>query len=262
MDSTFEDIAALVSAGARHILLDVANGGNYHVIEKLKQVNAYRETLNVPFFQKINGKPFALWAGNVASVETYQHIAEYCDYVRVGIGGGAACTTRVNTGIGAGNVTAISECREYYERWGYDCDNSLALIVADGGIRNAGDMAKAFAAGAHIVMAGRMFAAVKESAAAPCYDENNNLIGKTYRGMASKAVNVEAGKNMSKASIEGASGVIKITGTVSELLDSINGNLRSTLSYVGVEGIEQLYNKAHLVRVDNSVAAAGKPHMA
>jgi IMP dehydrogenase len=256
LNTSAEDIKLLVDAGCTHLLLDVANGGNVHVISKLESLQYLRE------------QGVYLWAGNVATNNVYSRVARYCDFIRVGIGGGSACTTRVNTGIGVGNVTAINMCHreEYYwlkgngqyTNWGNDgWLYPPAKIVADGGIKTNGDICKALAAGSNLVMMGRQFAATKESAAP--YQGLNSLY-KVYRGMASKEVNEEHKAGDSKVSIEGAQGLIRVSGTLEHALDQMEGNLRSAMSYVNAHNLDEFRQKANLYTVSPSVTLENKAH--
>jgi len=245
-----EDIMLLVTAGARHLLLDVANGGNVAVIKRLEQL------------QDLRAKGIKLWAGNVADGTTYSALALLCDYVRVGIGNGSACTTRVNTGVGVGSVSALTACawcRDDLARHG----ESPAKIVADGGIKTNGDICKELVAGADLVMLGRVFAATNESAApwikTPWWKLFSKPTHKLYRGMASKAINEEAGKDMSKVSIEGHQTTIRVQGSVAEVLDQIEANLRSAMSYTNSHNLEE-FHEAELEQVSPSVYLEGLPH--
>lgn len=294
LNTTRKTLDVYLEAGATHVLLDVANGGNVAVLKKLEEL------------QYLRREGIYLWAGNVASSATYASLAPLCDYVRVGIGGGSACTTRVNTGVGVGNITAIHECvkrrltllnirhvpydahpssvshRKVWEYLGWTYPP--AKIVADGGIRNNGDICKALACGADLVMLGRMFAATHESAApwrlpkqyeeldveicegypivrTPADQLNYMPTRKVYRGMASKEINEEHKPGDSKVSIEGAQGIINVTGSVSDLLNQIEGNLRSSMSYVNAHSLGEFKHKANVYPVAHSVTIENGAHM-
>lgn len=246
LNTDYIDILTLTRM-AKHLLIDVANGGNLAVIELLKSL------------QDLRGK-VKLWAGNVACAETYKAIAPYCDYVRVGIGGGSACLTRVNTGIGVGNITAIDDCyraRKKMELFSFFRKHSLAQIVADGGIRNNGDICKALAAGADLVMIGSMFAGTDESCAEFSADGKHKL----FKGMASQAAVDLMTPGKANVSIEGASGKIKRTGKLKDLLHSIEGNLRSSMTYVNAHNLAEFRRNANLYRVDSSVSIENHSHL-
>lgn len=241
-----KSIMEMIEAGAKHILLDVANGFNTNVLNKLISLQHLRRGEN----------PIKIWAGNVANAEGYSFICAYCDYCRVGVGSGTICSTRLQTGFGRGLLTSLMESRIVY-------DNALrrnlnpALIVSDGGIRNNGDIAKAIVAGAHLIMMGRQFAAVKESRSEILLIEGQEY--KNYRGMASKEVNLEAGKK--RFSTEGVSGIIPCTGSVDDLLNEIETNLRSSLSYAGAKNLDELTSKGKFVRVSRGVVSESQTHI-
>lgn len=231
LQTTTTEIMEMLKRGAKHILLDVANGGNIAVIEKLNSIQWVRDNAS-------------LWAGNVANKETYFHLRELCDYVRVGIGGGSACLTRIHTSVGRSSLSSILDCSEFYSE-------GMAKIVADGGIKTNGHICVALAAGAHLVMLGSKFAACEESCAE--IEFGNNILYKKYRGMASREVNEEAGKT--NFSVEGGSGLIPMTGSVTTLLNDIEANLRSSMSYVNARNLEEFKRFAKFVIVSPSTVA-------
>jgi IMP dehydrogenase len=234
LQTSTTEIMEMIKYGAKHILLDVANGGNIAVIEKLNSIQWVRDNAS-------------LWAGNVANKETYFHIRELCDYVRVGIGGGSACKTRTTTGVGKSSLSSILDCSQFYSE-------GMAKIVADGGIKTNGHICIALAAGAHLVMLGSMFAACEESCAE--IEFGNNILYKKYRGMASREVNEEAGKT--NYSVEGGAGLIPMTGSVSTLLSDIEANLRSSMSYVNARNLEEFQRFSKFVIISqNTVVENG-----
>lgn len=276
MKSTNREIEKMIECGAKHILLDIAHGANSHVKEKLQSIQKYRSQIK-------------LWAGNVANSQGYEYIALLADYIRCNVGSGSACTTRINTACGRGAISSLIECRNVYEQ--LVSYGNPAKIVADGGLKYNGDFGKALCAGAHIVMTGRIFASTYESAAPWSipdgyqYSEENvavnkDLVGnqvvmpfittdcpkymflthKIYRGMASKIVNEESGKDMKKVSIEGASGKIKVTGPFDDVISQIEANLRSTMSYVGVSNVSELYHESQFAIASPSVSIENKAH--
>lgn len=229
----------LIRAGAKHILLDVANGGNIAVIEKLKELQRYRKIVK-------------LWAGNITH-STYWNIMRLCDYVRAGIGSGAACETSTRTAVGCGIISTILDCREIYDEWNTK-NKPCAKIVADGGIKNNGDICKALVAGAHLVMVGKLFAGTYESAA-PLHDINF----KKYRGMASEEVN--AITNKTKYSIEGVSGLIPVTGYTKDVLEQMESNLRSSMSYVDARTLKEYYKNGKFIKVTQSTYQTAQPQI-
>lgn len=234
LQTSDSEILEYLKYGATHILLDVANGGNILVVEKLNSLQWVRNRAS-------------LWAGNIANKETYFHIRGICDYVRVGIGGGSACLTRRNSFIGRGNLSAILDCTKFYHE-------GMAKIVADGGIKTNGHICCALAAGAHLVMLGSLFATCEESKAETVIVNGKNF--KKYRGMASKEVNEETGKI--KFSIEGASGLLECSGTLTNFLEQVEFNLRSSMSYVNARTLEEFSKNAKFVRISqNTIAENG-----
>ena len=225
--------------------------------------------MSVPAFlqwlQPFRDNGVSLWAGNVSGAITYREIAPWCDFVRVGIGNGSVCTTRIQTGCGRGSISSLLECNRVRERF-LSSGSSAAAIVADGGIKENGDIAKALAAGASLVMLGRMFAATKESAAPwarstpwwKFWADSEDL--KVYRGMASKQVNMESGRDMTKVSVEGHQTTIWVRGSVVDVLSQIESNLRSAMSYVNAHDLTEFRKSARLLRVSPSVYLEGLPH--
>ena len=202
----------------------------------------------------------------------------------------SACTTRINTGVGVGNVTAIQDCDRIYKyfddeiydwlsefqnknspissckRWQkLNHEYPPAMITADGGIKTNGDICKALAAGSHLVMMGRQFAATHESAAP--YKTRIGLDAeivpdlsyKIYRGMASKEVNEEHKKD-SKVSVEGASGILKVSGSVESTIDQMEANLRSAMSYVNAHNLKEFRERASLKTISPAVMIESKAH--
>jgi IMP dehydrogenase len=269
LDTNLELIKTwIIKWDCRHLLLDVANGGNVAVIDKLIELQPLRE-LGVK-----------LWAGNVASIETYAALSHLCDFIRVGIGGGSVCETRINTGVGIGNITAILQARQSYDFWadlifnnpkyGIDTNRELiyrweghgwkyppAKICADGGIKNNGDICKALAAGAHLAMLGRIFAATQESRGEKFADDHGSIY-KIYRGLASHQVAQQSRK--ANYSVEGAVKRIAVNGSVTELLTQIESNLRSCMSYVDCRNLEAIYLNSKFCRVSAAVVQENGAH--
>lgn len=215
-----------------HVLVDIANGNLDSLYDYLLRLQ------NLRFEEGV-----FIWAGNVTNELAYARLAGLCDYIRVGIGGGSACTTRINTGVGAGNVTALARCYAERKRLLHTYPKTAAApayIVADGGIRNNGDICKAIASGADLVMLGKMFSATTESAAEPVINEKTGVWYKEYAGLASSSYN-------KKSSIEGQSGLIPMTEPVSAMLKGIEGNLRSAMSYTNSHNLVELQTAAKLI---------------
>jgi IMP dehydrogenase/GMP reductase len=215
-----------------HVLVDIANGNLDALYEYLLKLQDLRFDEGV-----------FIWAGNVTNELAYARLASLCDYIRVGIGGGSACTTRINTGVGAGNVTALARCHAERKRLVYTYPKDVAApayIVADGGVRNNGDICKALASGADLVMLGKMFTATSESAANSVLNEETGIWYKEYAGLASSSYN-------KKSSIEGQAGLVHMTEPVADMLKGIEGNLRSAMSYTNSHTLAELQNCTKLI---------------
>jgi len=219
-----ERAVTLISNGAQILCVDVAHG--HHILMK----EALR-ALRVTFGNKVH-----IMAGNVATLEGYNDLVDWgADSVRCNIGGGSICSTRIQTGHGVPGLHTIIECAR---------SDRDAAIIADGGIRNSGDIVKALAAGADFVMLGSLLSGTDETPG----DVINTREGKfkAYRGMASKDAQVEwRGKT---ASLEGIATTVPYKGTVHDVLSELERGIRSGLSYSGARSISELQAKACFVR--------------
>ncbi len=213
-----EIIDEFYSLGARSFIVDVANGFNTAVEPTIKQVRDLKNTYTI--------------CGNVDSEEGFKYLSDLgVDAIRVGIGSGSMCTTSIMTGVGQGIVSSIQECRIIKEKTG-----SSSLLIADGGIRAVGDIAKALTVGADAVMVGRMLAGTKEAEGNIL--KYNGKLYKAYRGSASYAVQQKRGKN--PYYIEGDETIVEYKGGVQNILDQIDAGLRSSMSYMAANNLEQL----------------------
>lgn len=240
LSSTFveEHVEKLISAGASMILIDTANGHSQMTINAVLRL------------KNIVGDSVHIMAGNVSTVEGYVALdAAGADSVRVGIGGGSMCTTRIVSGHGIPTLSSIINVREARDKF-----NLNAGIVADGGIRNTGDMIKAFAAGADSVMLGSMLAGTDESPGSLYLQGNEKF--KSFRGMASK----EANKNKNIAVAEGISTRIPHKGSVKNVIKDIKGGIGSGCSYSGVDFLHDLYKDSMYVRVSPLSIKESLPH--
>jgi IMP dehydrogenase len=240
LSSTFieEHVEKLISAGASMLLIDTANGHSKMAIDATIRL------------KKLVGDNVHVMAGNVATVEGYIALdIAGADSVRVGIGGGSMCTTRIVSGHGIPTLSSIINVREAKDKF-----NLNAGIVADGGIRNTGDMVKAFAAGADSVMLGSMLAGTDESPGSLYFNGDKKF--KTFRGMASK----EANKDKDIAVAEGISTMIPYKGSVKDIIKDIKGGLGSGCSYSGVDFLCNLYQESMYTRVSPLSVKESMPH--
>ena len=182
-------------------------------------------------------------AGNVATLAGFNDLADWgANSVRVGIGGGSICSTRVQTGHGVPTLQSVLDCA---------ASDRNAALIADGGIRNSGDIVKALAAGADFVMLGSLLAGTIESPGEAAYSLDG-VRTKIYRGMASKEAQINWRGHVS--SVEGVSSSVECHGPVSEVMDELARGIRSGLSYSGAETIRSLQAKSRFIRQ----TAAGK----
>lgn len=219
----------LFKAGAAVICVDVAHG--HH-----ENVKIAMEKLNNDFAYDCH-----LMVGNVATGKAFQDLSDWgADSVRAGVGGGAICSTRLQTGFGVPNMSVIFDC---VQTLAYKTGKSKLII--DGGIKYTGDMVKAYAAGAHFVMCGSMLAGTDQSPGETFID-GNGVTMKNYRGMASReAQNDWRGKSSAP---EGISTFIKHKGSVEPILNDIRGNIQSGFSYAGARNFEEFMGKVQLVQ--------------
>jgi IMP dehydrogenase len=231
----FEDAVQLVNAGASLILIDIANGHSHHAISA---VSLLREVL---------GDDVHIMAGNVSTWDGFARLGDAgANSIRVGIGGGSACTTRVVSGHGVPTLASILDIRS---RVSYD---EAPALIADGGIRNSGDAAKALAAGAHAVMVGRLLAGTAES---PGEVDNNH---KVFRGMASREAQ-EDGRG-AVSGVEGISTRVPFVGSVNNIINDLSAGLRSALSYTGAANLVDFYDESMYNRVSSNSLNETKPH--
>lgn len=234
----------LYDAGVRLLLVDTANGHGKYAVDA---VASLRDKFN----------DVHIMAGNVATADGFARLsAAGADSVRVGIGGGSACTTRLVSGHGVPTLASIMDCDRWLEEFGAQGIDTCS-IIADGGIRNSGDMVKAFAAGAHAVMVGSMFAGTDEAPGNVFINEHGQHV-KAFRGMASREAQKDSSGNVSVA--EGISTTIPYKGSVKNIIDEIRGGLGSGCSYSGAYNIFELSNFAKYVKVTSASLAESKPH--
>jgi IMP dehydrogenase len=229
----------LLLAGASMILVDTANGHSEYTI---KAVNDLR---------RLVGRNIHIMAGNVSTYDGFARLSDAgASSIRVGIGGGSVCTTRIMTGHGIPTLASVMSIKSKIQ------DNCPTSIIADGGIRNSGDAVKAFAAGADAIMLGSKLAGCEEAPGTIYINEYGRF--KTFRGMASKEAQEDAFGRVSVA--EGVSTMVEYTGKVSNTLDEFRGGLASGCSYTGVNKLKDLYSESMYVEVTPLSLNESKPH--
>jgi IMP dehydrogenase len=236
------DAVDLYDAGARIILVDIANGHSRYAINAVENI------------RKALPDDLHIMAGNIATAEAFRNLSDVgADSIRVGIGGGSACTTRIVSGHGVPTLHSIMDISDYLMFEDQSCS-----IIADGGIRNTGDMVKAFSAGADAVMMGSMFAGTDESPGDILTDAQGREV-KMFRGMASAAAQNDSQGTVSVA--EGISATIPYKGSVLHILEYIRGGLGSGCSYSGVDHLLDLFKNAEYIEVSPLSLQESKPHI-
>ncbi len=246
-DETIDRVKALVEAGVDAIVIDTAHAHTKGVVKQLKDIKSLYPTLEVV-------------VGNIATADAARFLIEAgADAVKVGIGPGSICTTRVIAGVGVPQLTAINEVAKAVEGTGVP-------VIADGGIRYTGDIVKAIAAGADSVMLGGMFAGVEESPGETIIYEGRKF--KTYRGMGSLEAMQKGSKDryfqageedMKKLVPEGISGRVPFKGQLLEVMYQITGGLRAGMGYCGAKTITELKG-ARFVRITSAGVRESHPH--
>ena len=240
-----ERVAALVNAKVDAVGLDTAHGHSAGVLTAVETIkNAYPD--------------LPVIAGNVATAHaTHDLIMAGADVVKVGIGPGSICTTRVVAGIGVPQITAIMDCAEEADRYG-------KAIIADGGVKYSGDIPKAIAAGASAVMLGSLFAGTEESPGAMEIYQGRSF--KVYRGMGSMAAMAEGSKDRyfqedaKKLVPEGVEGRVPYKGALSDTIFQLIGGLRASMGYCGTPDIQSLRENGEFIRITNAGLVESHPH--
>ncbi|QGT99227.1 Inosine-5'-monophosphate dehydrogenase [Candidatus Syntrophocurvum alkaliphilum] len=242
---TLDRVKALLDAGVDVIVLDTAHGHSVGVIELTSKIKEKHPDIDVI-------------AGNVATGEaTEELIKAGADAVKVGIGPGSICTTRVVAGIGVPQITAVVDCVEVANKYNIP-------IIADGGIKFSGDIVKAIAAGADVVMLGNLLAGTEESPGEIVILQGRSY--KIYRGMGSMEAMVEGSsdryfqEDAKKLVPEGIEGRIPYKGNVSETIFQLMGGLRAGMGYCGVENIEKMKTVTKFIRITNAGLTESHPH--
>ncbi len=240
-----ERVAALVAAKVDVIVLDSAHGHSQNVLNCVKMIK--KEYPDLPVI-----------AGNVATAEGTRALIEAgADAVKVGIGPGSICTTRVVAGIGVPQITAVMDCYSVAKEYGIP-------IIADGGIKYSGDITKAIAAGGNVCMMGSMFAGCDESPGD--YELYQGRKYKVYRGMGSIAAMENGSKdryfqtNAKKLVPEGVEGRVAYKGLVEDTVFQLLGGLRSGMGYCGTRTVEELKEKGRFVKISAASLKESHPH--
>ncbi len=240
-----ERVAALVEAHVDVIIVDSAHGHSLNILNAIKSIKATFPNLQVV-------------AGNVATGEATKALIEAgADAVKVGIGPGSICTTRVVAGIGVPQISAIMDCYEAAK----ECD---VPVIADGGIKYSGDMTKAIAAGANVCMMGSMFAGCDE--APGTFELYQGRKYKVYRGMGSLAAMENGSKdryfqeNAKKLVPEGVEGRVAYKGNVEDTVFQLVGGIRSGMGYCGCDTVEKLKQNGKFVKISAASLKESHPH--
>jgi IMP dehydrogenase len=242
-----ERARALMEAGVDFIVIDAAHGHSTGVMTCLKNLKEALPDLRVV-------------AGNVASKEGVRDLVDLgADGIRVGIGAGSICTTRVVAGVGVPQLTAVQDCAEEAAKHGVP-------TIADGGVRSSGDVVKSLAAGAHCVMMGNMFAGCEESPGE--VEIYRNRAYKVYRGMGSVAAMKQGSsdrylalKEAGAALVpEGVEGRVPYKGALKGVMDQVMGGIRSGMGYVGAPTLPDLRDNAEFLKITNAGLRESHPH--
>lgn len=238
-------VQALVDAKVDIIAIDTAHGHNQGVLDSVKKIRAKFPDLPVI-------------AGNVATAAATRALIEAgADVVKVGIGPGSICTTRVIAGIGVPQITAIMDCAEEADKFG-------KRIIGDGGVKYSGDIVKGIGAGASAIMLGSLLAGTKESPGAIEIFQGRSF--KVYRGMGSMSA-MEAGskdryfqEDAKKLVPEGVEGRVPYKGVLSDVIYQLIGGLRAGMGYCGKATIEELRTQAEFVKITSAALVESHPH--
>lgn len=242
---TMDRVAALVDAKVDVIAVDTAHGHSVGVIEIVKKIKQ-----KYPDLQII--------AGNVATAEATRDLIEAgADCIKVGIGPGSICTTRVVAGIGVPQITAIHDCAKEADKYGVP-------VIADGGIKFSGDIVKALGVGASVAMIGSLFAGTEESPGEIEIYQGRSF--KVYRGMGSLAAMADGSKDRyfqedaKKLVPEGVEGRVPYKGTLSDTVFQLVGGLRAGMGYCGTPDIESLRKNAKFIKITGAGLRESHPH--
>lgn len=241
-----ERLSALVEKGLKIVCIDIAHGDHIMMTKAIEYIRSEYPSLFVI-------------AGNVATSYGYRRLSDAgAQAIRTSVGSGSICTTRLQTGHGIPTLQAVIDCYKAKKEMLDEGVENPALIVADGGIKNSGDIVKSLAAGADFVILGSMLSGTKETPGKIILNSEGKKI-KRYNGMASKV----AQKNWkgSYASIEGVSSYVPYKGTISKVINEIMSNVRSGMSYSGVTSLDDLRKESIAMLQSTSSHVEGNPHI-
>ena len=245
---------ALDEAGCDFIVIDCAHGHNLNVVASAKKIKKSLKHAKMIF-------------GNIATAEAAKEACKFADAVKVGVGPGSICTTRIISGVGVPQLSAILEVVSVASKRGVP-------VIADGGIRTSGDIAKALAAGASAVMLGNLLAGTDETPGRIVDSHGKPAEGgsssggkyKEYRGMGSKSViESAAGKERyfthgRKAVPEGVEALVPYKGPVADVVATLISGIQVGMGYVGARNLKEFHKKAKFTRITNASITEGKPH--
>lgn len=247
-EDRYKRIEKLIEAGADIIVIDTAHGHSQNVLKAIKEIKKLYSNID-------------LIAGNIATSDGAKALIDAgVDAIKIGIGAGSICTTRIIAGVGVPQLTAISDASEIAKK------NNIGSI-ADGGIKYSGDIVKAFAIGADAIMAGGLFSSTYEAPGDVIIIDGKKY--KPYRGMGSVGAMIQGSKdryfqsevvNKSKFVPEGIEGVTEYKGHVADVIYQIIGGVRAGMGYVGAKTINELQEKAEFVKITNQGLAESHVH--
>ena len=235
---------ALDEAMCDAIVIDCAHGHNLNVVESAKKIKKSLKHAKMIF-------------GNIATAEAAKDVCKFVDAIKVGVGPGSICTTRLISGVGVPQLSAVLDVVSIARK-------HKVPVIADGGIRTSGDIAKALAAGASAVMLGNLFAGTDESPGKIVEKDGKKF--KEYRGMGSQAVIKSASGSERyfthgrKAVPEGVEALVPYKGPVGEIIATLASGVQVGMGYVGAKTIPEFEKKAQFIRITHAAIAEGKPH--
>lgn len=235
---------ALDKALCDAIVIDCAHGHNLNVVASAKKIKKSLKHAKMIF-------------GNIATAEAAREACTFADAVKVGVGPGSICTTRIISGVGVPQLSAVIDVASVATK-------KKIPVIADGGIRTSGDIAKALAAGASAVMCGNLFAGTDETPGQIVHRDGTSF--KEYRGMGSKSViESAAGKERyfthgRKAVPEGVEALVPCKGPVSEIVAELSSGLQVGMGYVGAKNLPEFWKKVQFIRITSASILEGKPH--